>query len=242
MLFKSLFLAALLIGISAIPVPDGSDTTTAPAPAPHATDPTKLAPPSVTKSRSELAAAILSIMLHNRVGGIPVQCMPHKTFDALICNFASVLTDDQIKSGVDEVKNMTIVGFESIQYVSKTKKGNSIIKWGSCKSHDGTPQTWNPALGLTRIFGGKSCTILHLSVPPPAMQQQAAVAQQAVKNLLNSVQAGGAGATGATGATGSTSGTSGTSGTSTDSSSGSSSSGGSGWVKGADGKWTKPSS
>jgi len=186
MLFKSLFLAALLIGVSAIPVPDGTTTTASPP-----ADPAKLAPPSVTKSRSELAAAVLSIMLHNRVGGIPVQCMPHKTYDALICNFASVLTDTQITAGVEEVKNMSIAGFESIKYVAKTKKGNSIIKWGSCRSHDGTPQTWNPALGLTRIFGGKSCTILHLSVPPPAMQQQAQVAQQAVSKLLSSVQAGG---------------------------------------------------
>jgi hypothetical protein len=177
-------------------------------------------------------------MLHNRVGGMPVQCTPHKTFDALICNFPSLLTDAAITSGIDEIKGMSMVGFESIQYVAKTKKGNTIIKWGSCRSHDGTPQTWNAALGLTRIFGGKSCTILHLSIPPQAMQDQAKVAQAAVQNLIKDAKAtvaSGGTATGGTTTGGTTAGASGaaTGGTA------STGSGGAGWTKGADGKWTK---
>jgi len=250
MLFKSLFLAALLIGVSAAPV-DGTDGSASTSPTPstgstisttgvHAADATKLKAPALTKTRSELAAAILSIMLHNRVGGVPVQCMSHKTFDALICNFPSLLADATITSGIDEVKNMGLVGFENIQYVAKTQKGNTIIKWGFCKSRDGTPQTWNAALGLTRIFGGKSCTILHLSIPPPAMQEQAKVAQAAVQNLIKDAKATVA-AGGTTGGTtgGATGGTASTDSSST-ASTGSGGTSTTGWTKGADGKWTKP--
>jgi len=214
MLFKSLFIASLLVFASAMPAsvlgPDGKpipDTTTTPTTGDGSAGGSgnqskvkaqDVTPPPSTPQMGELAQALMRIMLSNRIGGVPPNCQSKTQYDALICNFPSMLTEVQVQEGIKQLQDPIhgIGGFENIKYVdgTKTKKGYPIVKWGGCKNIDGSLPHWTSALGLTRIFGGKSCTVVHLSKPTEDQKKDLEVAKQAVQNLV----AGGAGGAGGT--------------------------------------------
>jgi len=198
MLFKYVLAAALILYVSAVPVPDPPpapeppkmpETAKAPegqAPAAAATvKPMDIAPPPVDKKHSELAGAIVRIAMSNKVGGVPLNCVPHKVHDVLVCNFPSMLKEGDINSGIKELKEGGMKDFENIEYKPKTKSGHRVIKWGACPTQDSKVAAfWSPYIGLTRIFGGRSCVVVHLTDAPMDVQIKVKATQMAVQSMV----------------------------------------------------------